>query len=361
MNTSAIKKTLCVTCNKSAGILTCEGCQQVFCGKHVFEHRQDLAGEFEHMMQDYDLIQYQIQQISTDHSLFKQIDQWEQNSFAKIQDAAETARKDLQELIDQSKEKVKKTSHDLAINLLASRQADDYLEKDFILWKEQFSKLELEIQTPFAIKMLENKSAFIPLIKIESSESINNELPIVQQSPVLKKELEIKVPGVALNILGPVGVEKENSRIKHIGVTDECAYVRDSLLYHNGQHTLRVRVENFEIPFSIFFGCTSSTSVLAPDIHRSQCSIGWFGCKNVYEHGTSRRKRRRYGHGDYLINKNDILQLTFDCDENQIKLYNETMKTTSILNVNIKLTPYPWQLLMVLCRKDDCVRIINDT
>ncbi|CAF4159424.1 unnamed protein product, partial [Rotaria magnacalcarata] len=109
---------------------------------------------------DYDLIQYQIQQISTDHSLFKQIDQWEQNSFAKIQDAAETARKDLQELIDQSKEKVKKTSHDLAINLLASRQADDYLEKDFILWKEQFSKLELEIQTPFAIKMLENKSAF---------------------------------------------------------------------------------------------------------------------------------------------------------------------------------------------------------
>ncbi|CAM4774557.1 unnamed protein product, partial [Rotaria magnacalcarata] len=32
-----------VTCNKSAASLTCDGCQQAFCGKHANEHQQDLA------------------------------------------------------------------------------------------------------------------------------------------------------------------------------------------------------------------------------------------------------------------------------------------------------------------------------
>ncbi len=35
---SANVKKPCTTCRKSAGVATCDGCQQSFCSKHFVEH-----------------------------------------------------------------------------------------------------------------------------------------------------------------------------------------------------------------------------------------------------------------------------------------------------------------------------------
>ena len=72
---------------------------KAFCGKHVIEHRQELAGQLDNIMQEHDLIQQEIEQPSlTINSLLKQIDKWEKESIAKIQVAAETARATLEEI-----------------------------------------------------------------------------------------------------------------------------------------------------------------------------------------------------------------------------------------------------------------------
>ncbi|CAM4845007.1 unnamed protein product [Rotaria magnacalcarata] len=360
MNTSANRKKPCAICSESAGILTCIGCQQAFCGKHVSEHRQKLAVELDHILQDHDLIQHRIKTISTNYSLLEQINRWEENCIERIKVAADTARENLGELLNQSKEKLTTTSYDLAVDLRSSLEADDYSENDIIRWTQKLSALELEIKTPSTIRIIENKRAIIRLINIESNESTNENLAIIQQQPILKKDLEKKIQGVFLDVLGPARLEHERYVARHVGVRNKDAYVRGNLLYHHGQRTIRVRIENFKSPYCIFFGCISSQSVLVQGLHLLPCSIGWFGYNQVYEHGRCSSNCKKHGYNSQLIKKNDVLRLTFHCDEQQIRLYNERLNTTSILNVDIKLTPYPWQLLMVMRHKDDCVKILSD-
>ncbi|UJR32156.1 hypothetical protein I4U23_019623 [Adineta vaga] len=115
MSASAMNKKQCVTCNKSGGILICDGCQQSFCGKHVIEHRQELAGQLDNIMQEHDLLQQDLLQPSSKKdALLERIDHWEKYSIAKIQMAAETARTTLKELLEQSKERLAKKFPDIA-------------------------------------------------------------------------------------------------------------------------------------------------------------------------------------------------------------------------------------------------------
>ena len=145
MSASVTGKKQCVTCNKSGGIMTCDGCQQSFCGKHVIEHRQELTNQLDGIMQEHDLLQQELEQSSIDNSLLQQIDKWEKESITKIQVAAEAARADLQQILDKSKEQISKTCHDIAINLRSSREADDFSENDLNRWMEQLKELKLEI------------------------------------------------------------------------------------------------------------------------------------------------------------------------------------------------------------------------
>ncbi|CAF4628530.1 unnamed protein product, partial [Rotaria socialis] len=109
--------------------------------------------------------------------------------------------------------------------------------------------LELEIKTPSTIRIIENIRAVIHLINIESNESTNANLPITQTTAYIKK----KIQGVFLDVLGPARLEHERYVARPIGVRNEDAYVRGILLYHHSQQTIRVRIENFENPCSIFF------------------------------------------------------------------------------------------------------------
>ncbi|CAF3468474.1 unnamed protein product [Rotaria sp. Silwood2] len=155
MSASASNKKQCVLCNKSGGIMICEGCQQAFCGKHVIEHRQTLSGQLDNIMQEHDLLQQELAQPSLKKNpLLKKIDKWEKDSIAKIQVAAETARKTLQELLEQSKERLSKTCRDITENLRASQEADDFSENDLQRWKKQLKELQLEITSPSSAKLI---------------------------------------------------------------------------------------------------------------------------------------------------------------------------------------------------------------
>src|ERR1700677_934414 len=98
---SALLKNPCAKCDKGGGVTTCDGCQQSFCIKHIIEHRQELAIQLDNIGQEHDLFRRDLTQENSAYPLFIRIDEWEQESITKIQVAAEAARADLQQLLDQ--------------------------------------------------------------------------------------------------------------------------------------------------------------------------------------------------------------------------------------------------------------------
>ncbi len=102
-SSSSSSKTPCATCdNKAAGILRCEGCLQIFCRKHLNEHRDLLNHELDEIVLEHDTLQQTIVENKSkqnkQHPILKQIDKWEQDSIVKIQQIAEEAREQVKKM-----------------------------------------------------------------------------------------------------------------------------------------------------------------------------------------------------------------------------------------------------------------------
>ncbi len=96
-SSSSSSKAPCATCgNKAAGIFRCEGCLNVFCRKHLNEHRDLLSHQLDEIVLEHDTLQQTIvenqSKQNNQHPILKEIDQWEKNSIMKIQQLAEEAR-----------------------------------------------------------------------------------------------------------------------------------------------------------------------------------------------------------------------------------------------------------------------------
>jgi hypothetical protein len=110
MASSASPKAPCTTCgSKSVGIFKCEGCSQVFCRRHVNEHRDILSHQLDEIVLEHDTLQQSIierkDQRKKTHPLIKQIDTWERDSIVKIQQTAEEARQQVDKLTSSQKGK----------------------------------------------------------------------------------------------------------------------------------------------------------------------------------------------------------------------------------------------------------------
>jgi len=96
-------KTPCAACgNKGVGIFKCEGCAQIFCRKHVIEHRDVLSHQLDEIVLEYDTLQQTIAEYHDKqnhcHPLINQINKWEKDSIEKIQRTADEARQQINEM-----------------------------------------------------------------------------------------------------------------------------------------------------------------------------------------------------------------------------------------------------------------------
>ncbi|UJR32155.1 hypothetical protein I4U23_019622 [Adineta vaga] len=346
MTTNSGGKKQCVTCNKSGGILTCDGCQKTFCGKHVIEHRQELAAKLDNIMQEHDLLQQEIEQPSArKNSLLQKIDRWEKDSILKIQIAAESARRSLLDLLDQAKGPLSKIG--------------DFSEHDLDRWKKQLKDLELQVTFPPAAKLVPDKNNPIYLMQLHIDESLNNNSP--NRKDTSSNQPNSTLQERFLQSLGPVRFEEGGFVARHTSPVSDYAYVRGRLLYLRGSHTIRFRLEKCKQPYYIFFGCMASKISLQEDAFRLPSAVGWFGSNQAYEQGRCSRSCKKTDFNSNKIQPNDVLQLTLDCNQMEVRLYHERMKSTCVLGVDPKLTPFPWQLLMVLCNPGDSVRILPNS
>ena len=141
-------KLQCITCSSNTDVTTCNGCQQIFCGKHTLEHRQKLSQQLESITLEQSVLQRDFERSFKDHNLFLKIDQWEKETIGKVQTAAENARKQLRHLIEKSREPLVKTCRDLAMTLRSSLEASDYSENELNRWMKQLKQLKAQINVP---------------------------------------------------------------------------------------------------------------------------------------------------------------------------------------------------------------------
>jgi hypothetical protein len=354
MSASATRKKQCVTCSKSGGIMTCDGCQQSFCGKHSVEHRQELSDQLDGIMQEHDLLQQELGQSSVNTALMKQINKWEKESITKIQVAAEAARADLQQVLDRSKERVVKACRDIAVSLRSSREADDFSENDLTRWMEQLKELKLEITSPSSIRLVEDEHSPISLITIKHSTSTNKKPAKSNQISVLKSPTLSVVQERFSQVFGNVILEEKGIVARHAGPGEEYVHILGERLYSQGRQAVRFQIGYQKTLYNTFFGCISSQGINDNIAFCSLTSAGWFGYNHIFHQGEI--KGNAYDSSE--IRTNDVLSLTFDCEKQQIELYHERQNKTNKLQIDTAKAPLPWRLLVVLCRLNDCVRIL---
>ena len=394
MGVSTTSKKRCVTCEKNGGILICDGCQQSFCGKHVMEHRDKLGVQLDCLVQEHDLMKLQVELMSTNHVLFKQIDQWEKESIMKIQDAANHARENLRKILGQSKQRFSKRFDDIREDFQASRVADDYSENDLTQWTNDLKTLKKEIESPDEIEIFKNKGKAIDLIEIKTDDDDDGDEgdddgendddndddedddeddddddedddedddDDDEDDDDDDEDDDDDYDGNNYSekfgqIIGPGRLLNNDNAVQHMGSDTDEVFIGGQFNYMSGVYIIRFKLEAYKPPYRIFLGCTTATKNLSPNIRRAWHLIGWEDMDTGYIHGA------RYNCSDVTAfsstRENDILKMIIDCNQKQIKLCNERLKVTSTLNVDIGHTPLPWRLVIILSSPGDCVRMV---
>lgn len=336
----------CSICATNTGVMTCSGCQQTFCGKHSLEHRQQLAGQLETVIREHQSLQPELERTPTNQTLLERINAWETESIAKIQAAARSARQDLQAMLERTKEPRVRMYQDMSTRLHSSRDADDYSEIELKRWMKQLQQLKSDLTQPAPMKLIENEWSAIKLINVKDTNHAAN-------APVSNTQERFS------RVLGSVTLDGEGLVARRTNTDWNYEYVLGEQSYYEGRHTIPFRIERSGEPYNIFFGCISSAAFRNRISINSTSAVGWAGFNQVFQHGVHNSDPNSHGYQSNEIAVNDVLSLTFDCDKRQIELFHEDTNKRHILNVDVQQAPLPWQLLVMLADRDDCVRIVR--
>ncbi|CAF1301327.1 unnamed protein product [Didymodactylos carnosus] len=133
---------------KMSGILPCKGCQRNFCQDHMIEHRQELAGDFQRVLSDRDLLYQQIycETSSTGPQAFDYVTKWERKTIEKINMIADQARRQMQDLLDETRLKVKEKYDQLSAELRQRQESSHFFEQDIDRLSKTLQQIKLDYE-----------------------------------------------------------------------------------------------------------------------------------------------------------------------------------------------------------------------
>jgi NTP pyrophosphatase (non-canonical NTP hydrolase) len=167
-------KSQCVICQKERSAVRCEGCFQIFCYNHLNDHRQEFSKIFAEIETNRDVFRQTLNEQKTDpknHNLIKQIDQWESNSIAIIQQTAQECRERILEQTDEHFKQIEINLTKLTNEIREVRQENDFNENDLNQLKEKLTQLGKELDQISNISIQEDSRSFIKKISIVASPS----------------------------------------------------------------------------------------------------------------------------------------------------------------------------------------------
>ncbi|CAF0927009.1 unnamed protein product [Adineta steineri] len=173
--TTANNRKRCFSCSRENNTYTCEGCSKRFCSIHIPEHHQRLNEELNHIIDDYNKFKQTIneqKQSPHDLSLVNQVNQWERNSIAKIQQKAKECReiviKSSQTLLNDIEIKF----NGLSEQIQRFQKENDFNENNLNHLRNQLRKMAKELNNPSNISIQQNSQTFISDISIISSKNL---------------------------------------------------------------------------------------------------------------------------------------------------------------------------------------------
>ncbi|CAF1152603.1 unnamed protein product [Adineta steineri] len=168
----ANNKTLCYTCNEDKITFNCKGCSKEFCLTDLTEHCEILTNELHSITYQYNEFTQTIdeqKQNPQNHSLIKQINQWEIESIDKIQQKAqeyrENAIKSLQTCINDVEMKFK----DLDEQIKQIQKENEFNEINLNYLRNQLKEMTEELNNPLKISIKQDLQSLINEISIVSS------------------------------------------------------------------------------------------------------------------------------------------------------------------------------------------------
>ncbi|UJR17214.1 hypothetical protein I4U23_004109 [Adineta vaga] len=326
-------KYLCAICNKAAGVFRCEGCQQLFCRKHSTEHSFALSKEMEHIIYHHDLLQQEIANENInikEHSLVKKINEWEQESIVKIQITADKARRKFLEAFNDSKKAIQKKLEKVRVQLKASKEMDDYSEKDLNRWLQTLERLKNDLMEPHTVTLNKvNDRTWIQRLTVSTQ---------------LSEKFEALVGDIKMI---------ENGLVTWHDDPAGHAHARGFKTYSTGVHRINLKIEKMFKNQWMFWGIISHGAILQKNSYASISAYGWTKHGYIISNG----KRVSYEHDGNFI-ENDTIYLTLNCDQHMILLENDRTEKLYSINVDLINCPFPWQLNVCLHGSNDRLRIL---
>jgi hypothetical protein len=169
---TSISKNSCSKCGTTRWVAPCDGCHALFCSKHANDHQIELTAQLENIQQQSNHLEqiYNQHEKRQEHPLFSQIDVWEHDTIVKIQQAAQIARNELRQSLEESNNRMKTIFNEFSAELHAGYENEHFTEIELEKWKETLMNIRKQLETPCDIQLVEdNNLPPIHLIKINAT------------------------------------------------------------------------------------------------------------------------------------------------------------------------------------------------
>jgi hypothetical protein len=350
---SIMTKRPCCLCTKGVGILTCDGCQQSFCAKHIADHRQDLSSQMDSMTEDYNLLRQDLlDREQAPHPLLARINIWEDESIRKIQQNAQQARDVLQQCASQYFNQIKERCNDTTHEIQHSQLSGDYTEIDLQIWMRQLTEFRQQLDDSLTSINEEQILTSMRSIDIE-----NNKDEFRTQLSTSTNDLSIPTMTTITfqPLLGRVLFSADYLVARHIDDEHRSTMIRVNQTYTNRTVRLRFRIEH-KMNRSLFIGigdCQERTNRTA---FQSPALYGWMTPDQVVIGSRKCSSHRTGSHFD----SGDEISLVLACDDAEIRLEHHRLNTTDRLAIDRAACSLPWQVVILLFTRNDCIRLMHE-
>lgn len=354
----AIKqRTLCRTCKRNIGQFKCESCRENFCIEHVTAHQQELNQQLEEILNQHRICKQTIEKNRIEYqSIIDSIEQWERTSIETIQRVANEVRLKLENENNLGKT-IFNELNNLTRQIRQIQQENGLFERDLRTWKISIEKVENYLKNTIVPNRIIDDQTKPLIYKLQivpkfSEKSIIEEDHYYQLEPVasLASERFFHCHGNAR--IADDGQVVINGSASFFGT--EIRGIRE---YSDGQHDVRLQIENNPSKIWIFIGIISKTQRMGGNLFTSSSVYGWGDYHDYFLAGHRQNSSSEVLRTHTL--EEDIIKLSIDCQKRFIRYTNERNQKTEKLSIDLVKCPFPWQLYLSLGGKDDRIRLLN--
>ena len=343
----------CAKCTKGIGILTCDGCQQSFCTKHIVDHRQELSVKMDTIGQEFDLLRQElIRDGPLTHPLLARIDVWEQESIRKIQQSAQKARDDLGQYVNRSQIDIKERCKRITDELQSTRDSGDYTEVDFQSWTDQLAKLRSMAEKPLILDLVDDEKTPTPIHLVQIRERSE-----ILPSAATAKPWSPRAFGDSATLfsqfVGNATFSVDRRLARHTGEADRSTMVCITQLYSSGMSQVDFGIESKTNRY-LFFGIVHGREETTRAVFQSPSLHGWMSPSMRV---ISSRKLPLNNNGGYFL-ENSVISLILNCNIAQLSLVQNRTNILERLPIDLRLCPLPWRIVVAFFSPQDSVRVL---